>query len=650
MTAERAAPPLPAAESVGLLFVHGMGEQERWAHLRGSVVELAELLRRYGGEAASVSVVDRTEHWQGEPGEPQIAGRAPITISLRYRGQPAQGIDFHCHEVWWADLGHRTGLMDSIRFWIWGLGQWAAPIYLHRDASRLDPLDDKVQEQPTTSKAPPRPTVAMPRSVGGELGAQLIARFSLAWAGLVAVLTVLSLSLFKRVAGALGDVNTSPSLLVQYLGDVQAYEARARPGHGLPSDPGHPRRVAIRRRMVTEMVAMAARPHSRWYVMAHSLGSVLAFNGIGEIGHTLPNYLPKALWDALPDELTTDPDCPLREDIENMMPARPAWLGARDCINRPALFARLRGLVTYGSPLDKFAALWPRIVAFETQPDEAAPPRPIFPDCAWVNLVANTDPVAGAIDRFAEPEGAPAGTNLPRLHNVRRAGAQLIGWAHVQYWQVPQRWDTARADHYKEAMAWLTGAAEPAPAGDPEPPFGARYAPGLADHAILFGQALALTILLWAAGTLVIAAAVIPFAPEEWRIFGTVPASKAGFWDYACFTARLMPAVAAGASLILYLTGHLRWIGETWLDHRLAAMDKDKPEARRMMQLAAAQIAAGVISLATGTSLMIRAWPALKSGLLEIGAAYAVLLLGLIMVANLIQSVVNRAFWPAEAE
>ncbi|WP_143738100.1 hypothetical protein [Erythrobacter donghaensis] len=634
------------AESVGLLFVHGIGEQARWAHLRQSVVELAELLRRYGGETASVSVVDRTDHWQRPPGQPRLDDPAPITVSLRYRNQPAQGIDFHCHEVWWADLGHRSGLIDSVRFWIWGLGQWGAPIYLDRDASGLDSLDKDSPSRPR----PRRPAVAMPRSVGGQLGHQLLTRFGLAWAGLVAVLTVLSWSLFKKVAGTLGDVSTSPSLLVQYLGDVQAYEERARPGQGLPSDPGHPRRVAIRRRMVAEMVAMAARPHSRWYIMAHSLGSVVAFNGIGEIGHTLPNYLPRAVWEALPDALTTDPDCPLREDIESMMPARPGWLGKRDCINRPALFARLRGLVTYGSPLDKFAALWPRIVAFETQPRDAGPERQIFADCAWVNLVANTDPVAGAIDRFAEPEGTPPGTNLPRLHNVRRTGRQLFGLAHVQYWQVPRPWDNTRADYYKAVIAWLTAARAPEPADDPSPPFGTRYVPGVPDYLTMIGQALALTMLLWAAGAVVIAAVVIPFAPEEWRIFGEVASSEAGWRDYARFALRLMPAVAAGALLILYLTGHLRWIGETWADHRLAALAKDTPHAKRLMRLATAQIAAGATSLALGIILMIWSWPAAAPKLVETGTTYAVLLFGLIMLANLLQSVINRAFWHAKPE
>ena len=39
------------------------------------------------------------------------------------------------------------------------------------------------------------------------------------------------------------------------------------------------------------------------------------------------------------------------------------------------LFANLRGFLTYGSPLDKFSGLWPRIVATATDRTDGSAPR-----------------------------------------------------------------------------------------------------------------------------------------------------------------------------------------------------------------------------------------------------------------------------------
>lgn len=47
--------------------------------------------------------------------------------------------------------------------------------------------------------------------------------------------------------------------------------------------PDEPPRAAIRRRMVPTMVDVAAAGYDRWYILAHSLGSVVAWNGLMEI-------------------------------------------------------------------------------------------------------------------------------------------------------------------------------------------------------------------------------------------------------------------------------------------------------------------------------------------------------------------------------
>ena len=41
---------------------------------------------------------------------------------------------------------------------------------------------------------------------------------------------------------------------------------------------------------------MALGSYCRWYILAHSLGSVAAWNGLMETEHCLPNYLDEARW------------------------------------------------------------------------------------------------------------------------------------------------------------------------------------------------------------------------------------------------------------------------------------------------------------------------------------------------------------------
>lgn len=433
-----------SVERIGLLFVHGIGEQKRFEHLTSSVAELAELLD--GADARTrVSIVDRTPGWMLPPGEQDPDGVPPITLSVR---SPEMRIDYDCHEVWWADLGSRDGIFDLVSFWLWGLGQWAAPIYREVDASRLDKDDTKSANKAVPSLA------RLPPGIAGVLSIEPWVRIRLFAAGLTAAFTAVTWSLAKKLAGSLLGQTPSPTLIVQYVGDVRTYTESGKPGAGTTSDPGDPRRVGIRRRMVREMVAVATKPLDGWYVLAHSLGTVAAYNGLTEIGHTLPNYLSEAQWQGLPERLKTDPECRLRRDIEFMMPSRPAWLEDRHCLNRPVLFEKLRGVFTYGSPLAKFAALWPRIVATAT--DGARNPFP--DDCPWINFAAPQDPVAGMLYPFDPKPGDPLYDAIPRIQNIRTPMGVDFGLAHIRYLKSQERFIRGVGANQKWMLArWLLG-------------------------------------------------------------------------------------------------------------------------------------------------------------------------------------------------
>jgi hypothetical protein len=182
--------------------------------------------------------------------------------------------------------------------------------------------------------------------------------------------------------------------------------------------------------MVSEMTRMASHPYDRWYILAHSLGSVLAFNGLQETEQALPNYLDQAEWLALPPSLkTTKPYKPpkAKVSVTNMMPRRPPWLSDQDGISREAMFDRFCGMVTYGSPLDKFAALWPRMVCLNKQ-------KTVFPaGCEWLNLYDPTDPVGASLDGFGSQQQSNGSkiSLVPRNFGCRSSKLFLL--SHIRY-------------------------------------------------------------------------------------------------------------------------------------------------------------------------------------------------------------------------
>ena len=551
---------MSAPEKIGLLFVHGIGEQKRFEFLSNSVREFAELMKAADG-AARINIIDRTEGWALPPGKPDAVSEAPITMVYQTANEY---IHFECHEVWWADLGCRSGLADTLKFWFWGLGQWNAPIYQDLDFANVA-----------------KPGIAtMPASAAGRWLVEPMVRARLMLAALAALFTLLGWSIAKRLFAKIMDQAPSPSLIVQYVGDVRNYERRATPGNSALSDPGFPMRVGIRRRMVTEMVAMASRKLDGWYVVSHSLGTVVAYNGLTEIGHTLPNYLPKAQWTALPLRMKVDPGAMKRDNFAAMMPARPDWLQPKHALNRPMLFARLRGFLTYGSPLDKFAALWPRIVATGT--DRVSSDNPFPDDCRWINLAAPNDPVAGKLDSFGTKSVLK--NVLPKLENYHTPLGLKFVLAHILYFTGAERFVRGVAiDQKRAVVGWLINRGN-----------AAISSPSLVANG-LFGWKMALIVsLVYTAITAVLGLIVVALVAAGGGLLAalfqgeplvSVEALSSGFarWCFPVF----------GLSLVIILICGLgRWIDESWLNLKLAKSDG---KSSRIIGLLRTQFWAGII-------------------------------------------------------
>ena len=400
-------------EEIGLLVVHGMGEQKQLYHLRDTARELASFVAA-APNVARFNLIDECH-----AAEPRI-----VLDALIGRGTHQRRVRLNLYEVWWADLGIQGGFVEQVRFWLWGLGQWAAEAI--REGRKISNTKELMSMPRFSYQAEPedRPSFRY----------RWPTHLMLAGAAVLAFLTFFTWSAAKQLVTLLSSRLPNPSLIFLFLGDVMIYQRHGRPGKGSLEDPDLPDRVTIRRRMVRGVTGMAKQPYDRWYILAHSLGCLPAFNALQETELALPNYLSEAEWLALPAALKTNsPFKPegAKPTTKTMMPPRPAWLGERDGISRRALFDRFAGFVTYGSPLDKFAALWPRIVCLNKQ-------SAVFPmDCEWVNLHEATDPVAAKLDAFAPPKDQ-ADTHVTDRKplapiNCACRSSWLFGLSHIRY-------------------------------------------------------------------------------------------------------------------------------------------------------------------------------------------------------------------------
>ena len=409
-------------QRIGVLVVHGIGEQKRFetaaALARSLAGTLAARDRPHG-----FSLIDRTRERTVE--ELALPSKDPrdSPFEIMVSCADASQAHIHIHEVWWADLGVSDGLIDQVQFWLWALGQWLARIdrvsHLGRGLSNTVDL----MVGPQFDRRRPPEDYAPPHFIAWV-------RLRLFLWGVAAFLTFFSWNLVKLALSWISPYVGSPSLITEYVSHVRIYTQSPPVGGGSLIDVGQPWRATIRRRMIAELVAMAERGYDRWYLLGHSQGAVVAFNAAHETEWCLPNYLQRehverlrgaALWTRSP--FLPDPDSKPRPSEKLMMPRRPVWLEADEGIARKELFAKFRGLLTYGAPLDKFATLWPRIVSLNKQDD-------VFPsEAGWVNLWDAADPIGARLTAFSGKFAWPA----KGPQNIFVRANPLFLYAHICY-------------------------------------------------------------------------------------------------------------------------------------------------------------------------------------------------------------------------
>lgn len=385
---------LPQPQRIGVVLVHGIGEQRRYEHLDWHARQIVEAIAHQPGQRVTVEIVAGSASAFHADQDSWAAGGATAARALVSDGVGVTH-EICFHEVWWADVNERYSIMKQVRFWLWGLAIWAYP---------------QGQRQLPGAAAMTSPRFPKRHAKPGSFASRL---------PLFAVCSMFGLGGFSvGIASALAqrlfNFRTPPALatLTNFLSGVKIFNQRTRWGPSSFGPPPNddfldtldePPRVSIRRRVIRTFAKAALQRYDAWYVVAHSQGTVAAFNGLMETPDAWPGYLDEKTWRRLrraglagPGRMTA---------AAQSMPKRPVWAASNEVAYRARIFERLRGVLTLGSPLDKFATIWParapicRIPAFQK-------------DLTWINAYDPLDPVSDALRAYHRPKLFPPPKNV----------------------------------------------------------------------------------------------------------------------------------------------------------------------------------------------------------------------------------------------
>jgi hypothetical protein len=396
-------------ERVGVIVVHGIGEQRRFEFLEGETRKIVDtIIKTYDarGQRHRITPTLTTgaaDSYLGAQASWAAGSNGPLHVLAELKDRT---VDIAFHEVWWADINERLTLGKQIRFWLWGLS--LAGISTH--------------DTPFT------PGVAYTRPPANYGALTWWSRLRMLYISILFGFSACSIAVvnlfFKRL-----DFKPilSTDVIVNYLSAVKLYSQDRRAGGGPMDGPDEPPRAAIRRRMVRAMMDVALQDYHRWYILAHSQGAIVAWNGLMEIEQALPNYLDRGCWNALKAPLrgVSGPSI----DVKSMLPNRPVWVDDKGIINRDQLFEKFHGILTYGSPLERFCALWSAMVPINKNED-------VFrKGTEWVNVYDPTDPVGTWISDFDPLPGTPVRPGFATLRpcNFPCRSSPILLLSHICY-------------------------------------------------------------------------------------------------------------------------------------------------------------------------------------------------------------------------
>jgi hypothetical protein len=417
-------------ETVGVILVHGIGEQRRFEHLESECRKIIDaIILNFGLRRRDVTVSLRRAAGDAFKSNHITWASGPEAPLHAYIDLGNKIIDVGFHEVWWADINESPTLTKQIKFWLWGLS--ISGIVTNNDAFL--------------------PSAQQTRAPNNSGKLTVWHRVRLAYVAMLFGLSTFSVALVNMI---LKRLDMAPILatrtIVNYLSGVKLFSQTTRAG-GSPMDgPDEPPRIAVRRRMIRTMVDVASEDYDRWYILAHSLGSIVAWNALMEVQEVLPNYLSREQWLRISStELAAKRTFAF--NVTAMIPSRPVWLGRTEILDRGALFDRFRGILTYGSPLERFCALWSSTVRING--DEFC----FNPGVEWVNVYDPTDPVGTRIINFEPAQKSPLEERTAsakaalKVRNFPCRSSWLLLYSHIRYFRAPQN----GSRRPKDAKYWL---------------------------------------------------------------------------------------------------------------------------------------------------------------------------------------------------
>jgi hypothetical protein len=397
-------------EKVGVIIVHGIGEQKRFEFLEGETRKIVDVIianydaRRLRRAVTPTVTTGASDQFLGAQANWASGAEAPLHVLVELSDKI---VDIAFHEVWWADINEKLTLGKQIRFWAWGLS-------LAGVATRHTPF---------------LPGIAHMRPPANAGTLTWWNRIRMAYVSMLFGFSACSIAVINLFLKRLSFRPVlSTDVIVNYLSAVKLYSQDRRAGGSTMDGPDEPPRAAIRRRIVRVMIDVAMQNYDRWYILAHSQGTIVAWNGLMETAETLPNYLDRACWESLVgNPLRGTSATPI--NIDAMMPNRPVWIDDRGIIDRDVLFQRFGGVLTYGSPLERFCALWSVMVPINRHEDSYWQPA------EWVNVYDPTDPVGtwiGDFDPLPAPPARPHHTKL-KPHNFPCRSSPILLLSHICY-------------------------------------------------------------------------------------------------------------------------------------------------------------------------------------------------------------------------
>lgn len=460
-------------QRIGILVVHGIGEQKRGEYLGSFVGNLKAALDK--------------EPWR-EPQQVDVAGSAQEAVLLTWKKDTAgTPIEALCREVYWADLDTEMTVWRWLRLVIWALGMPGTRLFNQDKPGFCTPVPLTDWQRLRVRAELFGVSLVFLILLGTVDVLYGVIQFVSARESWLRWLTWLPLDWIK------GKLRGIRALFYNYLGDIKLYQDQTR----RDSATGELPRVAIQKRMVEGLKRMAVDPGIEHYlVVGHSLGSVVAYNGLME------------------------------------------------CDNRDELLAKCQGFLSLGSPLNKFAAIWPGIVPINS----TAPTNPI----PWVNVADVQDIVAGKTHLFQPCQNTSSiGGLIDGLAGGKRdfewGDQRVLVTAHMSYWAARPEGKPRLIDRL---IPWLEGGALIPPEHNLSPILGK-----VIYVASLVGGG---AVLMWIFSTL---------AWVFWRLFspGWLPVLQGGYIAEVCFVAKFF--LVLGVLIILAASGIL-WGYQTYQERR----------------------------------------------------------------------------------